>query len=420
MIHLISKIKQQPDLVPDKQWLRLQKAALLSEISVMQKERQAQRLSLGQRAELISLRITRRFVPSTMNVAVFAVLLLIVSSAGFMAQAAVPGDILYTVKISLEKAELTLANDPVSEAEISMKHADVRLRELAVISSNDNIDTQTKDQAMAEVVRRLEKNIVAADSSLKIARSSGDSDRISKTLILARDLSRRAETTAKTLEKQVKDIAGVVVVDGRVIASNQKIYKQVAVNPWSGINPQNEAVRGKDVVTALTEAIKLHEGVSTNAANTVLEIKDQEHNSVAQEEVNDVLTNRIATQQAKLDNVKKVMASIDEQSVRKLILEDPTKSVIYSQYIRLDVQVKEAETNLAAAAKLLTEKKEDEANVKLEASRQVIDAIAGVLAKVNIIGTKQDEKDASAGGTTGTVKIETVTKGATTTDPLTR
>jgi len=420
MIHLISKIKQQPDLVPDKNWLRLQKAALLSEISVMQKERQAQRLSIGQRAELMSLRITRRFVPSTMNVAVFAVLLLIVSSAGFMAQAAVPGDILYPVKISLEKAELTLANDPVSEAEISMKHADVRLRELAVISSNDNIDTQTKDQAMAEVVRRLEKNIVAADSSLKIARSSGDSDRLSKTLVLARDLSRRAETTAKTLEKQVKDIAGVVVVDGRVIASNQKIYKQVAVNPWSGINTQNEAVRGKDVVTALTEAIKLHEGVSTNAANTVLEIKDQEHNSVAQEEVNDVLTNRIATQQAKLDNVKKVMASIDDQSVRKLILEDTTKSVIYSQYIRLDVQVKEAETNLAAAAKLLTEKKEDEANVKLEASRQTIDAIAGVLAKVNIIGTKQEEKDAGTGGTTGTVKIETVTKGATTTDPLTR
>ncbi|MFH0874153.1 MAG: DUF5667 domain-containing protein [Candidatus Komeilibacteria bacterium] len=422
MIHQINKIKQQSDLIPDKDWLRVDKAALLSEISLIQKQRQAENLSLGQQAELVSLRITRRFVPSTVKLVVFAVMVLTISSTGFMAQAAVPGDLLYTIKISLEKAELTFANDPVSEAEISMKHADNRLRELAVISSKENIDPQVKDQAMAELVRRMEKNIVAADSSLKIAKSSGDANRVNKTLNLARNLSRRAESTAKTLEQQAKAIAGVVVVDGRVIASNQKIYKQVKVNKQSGVDIKSEEVRGKDVVTAFTEAIKLHEGVSTNADNTVLEMKDQDNNAVAQSEVNDLMTNRIASQQSKLDDIKKVMASIDEQSVRKLILEDTTKSVLYPQYIKLAGQVKEAETDLAAAAKLLTEGKEDGAGKKLEASKTLIDSITSILAQVNIIGTKQEEKDArvekdaNAAATTGSIKIETVSKGATSTE----
>ena len=53
-------------------------------------------------------------------------------STNFIAQASVPGDILYPIKLTFEKAELALAFTPTSESRVHLRHIDKRLREFSL------------------------------------------------------------------------------------------------------------------------------------------------------------------------------------------------------------------------------------------------------------------------------------------------
>jgi predicted negative regulator of RcsB-dependent stress response len=419
MIHKITKIKNLPDLQPDHNWLRLNKARLLSEIAEQQQSTEV--LSLSQRLELISLKITRRLMPSTFKVVSLSLLLIFVFSTTYVAQAAVPGDVLWPVKISLEKAELALAPDPVSEAEILLKHADHRLQELDILSSRQGGDVQSRDAAISDLVRRLEKNIVAADSSLKLAKSdSSDTNRSAKAAVLAGTLSRKADSTAKVLEKRAKDFAGVVIVDGRVISSNQIIYNNVNVIRGTGISTSTEKQRGQeakvdtDVVTALTEAIKVHEGVSSSALDAVVAIHDQNSQAVAPDDIKKLVADKLDYQTTKLQQVTDAWAKLDIIQVRKAILtQEKDKTVLtLTEVNALDGQIKKINESLQNAKKLLETNKADEALTTVNEAKGILDQVAETLSKIVVLGSS----DTQTGTTTpakeepkgSPVKIETI------------
>jgi hypothetical protein len=98
MIHKIAKIKNLPELQPDHNWLRLNKARLLSEIAKQQQS--IETVPFNQKLELVSLKITRRLMPSTFKVVSLTLLLIFVFSTTYVAQAAVPGDVLWPIKTS--------------------------------------------------------------------------------------------------------------------------------------------------------------------------------------------------------------------------------------------------------------------------------------------------------------------------------
>ncbi len=426
MIHKIAKIKNLPELQPDNNWLRLNKARLLSELASQQKSSEV--LTMTQRLELVSLKITRRLIPSTFKVVTLSLLLVFVFSTTYVAQAAVPGDVLWPVKISLEKAELALASDPVSEAEILLKHADHRLAELDVLSERQGGDVQTRDAAISDLVRRLEKNIVAADSSLKLAKSdNSDVNHRAKTAALAGNLSRKADSTAKVLEKRAKEFAGVIIVDGRIISSNQIIYKNVTVVRGSGVATTSESQRGikdqagDDVVTALTEAIKTHEGVSANALDAIVAIHDQNSEVVDPADIKKLVADKLENQSSKLQQVTDAWATLNINEVRKGIFAQGKENADLTtvEVNALEGQIKKITESLAEANNALTADKPDEALTMSNEAKVILDQVAETLSKIVVLGDQTKE-----GQTTTTpiklepkgspVKIETIDLGTST------
>jgi hypothetical protein len=402
MIHKIAKIKNLPELQPDHNWLRLNKARLLSEIAKQQQS--IETVPFNQKLELVSLKITRRLMPSTFKVVSLTLLLIFVFSTTYVAQAAVPGDVLWPVKISLEKAELALAPDPVSEAEILLKHTDHRLQELDILSSRQGGDVQLRDAAISDLVRRLEKNIVAADSSLKLAKSSGnDTSRSAKAAVLAGTLSRKADSTAKVLEKRAKDFAGVVIVDGRIISSNQIIYNNVNVIRGAGIPTSTEKQHGSeakvdaDVVTALTEAIKVHEGVSSNALDAVVAIHGQNSQAVASDDIKKLVADKLDYQTTKLQQVTDAWSKLDIIQVRKAILtqEKDKAALTLTEVNALDGQIKKISESLQDAKKLLETDKADEALTTVNEAKGILDQVAETLSKIVVLGSTDTETQPS-------------------------
>lgn len=414
MIHQLSQLKNNPHLQADKQWLRISKAELLSEIAARQQIMQMDHLTLSQRLNLFSLRLTRRLVPSTLSLVALFVLFSFGFSTTFIAQAAVPGDILYPVKITIEKAELALATNPVSETEISLRHANNRLKELEVLASKDLNDDQ-RNVAISEVVRRLERNIVSADSSLKIAQSSASPENKDKTAVVARSLSRRASAAAKALEEKAKSLAGIIVVDGRVISKDTKIYDTITVDRSSGIDTSVEAKRGLEqptVVKTLTEAIKVNEGISKSALNTAAELHTQtQSDEIATKDLSSLITDTITDQESQLQAESDVVDSLDISALRKELRANPIEGITILTLEALPKNVDKAKEILESSRKLLETGKLIEALDELNKGKIILEQNAETLAKVSDLD-KTLESPVPTATSTESSTANTVNKGS--------
>ena len=388
MIHLLKKIKDLPELTPDREWFYVNKAHLLAQIDSRQRQMSVARLSLAERFNLITLKVTRRLVPSPVKVMALVLVLAMVSSTALIAEAAVPGEPLYSVKLSIEKAQLAFASDPVSEGELLLQHANNRLWELEILASRD-LEVSAKQQAISNVIRQFEKNMIAADSNLRLAITENrDSVR---TAHLARSLNKRASETTKRLQQQAKDIGGLVFVDGVVISGGQE-YEHVSVNRNSGIDVAQEATRGTTVnaagsavVAALTDAIKTNQTVGAEALNTVLGINDGQ--SVASDEdLQALVTDKISTQEGDLANVNKVLANVNTQDVKNSIFNGEAPDITYSEVNGLDSGRTTSETALSEAKALLNEGNISEALDKVIESEKLLEQTVSTLSKIDRLG----------------------------------
>lgn len=386
VLHKLSKIKDLPKYSVDPEWFSVSKAHLMAELRVKKQERAFYQLTMFEKFRMFMLKATRKLVPSPVKVGSLAVLLIFASSTAVIAQAAVPGEFLWPVKLSMEKAELILTNDPVSEAEISIKHANKRLKELEVLVSKD-LDIAAKQQAISQVIRQLEKNMVAADSSLKLAQS-GSSDK-NRTVGLARNLSRSANSTAKVLKQQAKDIAGVVIVDGKVISSapeeNNNLFVTVKVNKNSGIDLEQElkdsVAQQESVVVALTEVIETNKDMADKALNTILKTDDEEQ-AISDADLQELVEQQIIDQEADLTDVQAVVASINSNDIIKKILNGEEDRVTIADVNGLKINPKNSATILEQAKVLLAEGKVLEAKTKVEDSKVILDKTVEVLSRL--------------------------------------
>ena len=393
MIHRLPQLKQASQLQADKQWLRISKAQLLAELSSRQQILKNQQLSWFQQLNLFSLRLTRRLMPSTVSLVALFLLVSFGFSTSYIAQAAIPGDILYSVKITIEKAELALATNPVSETEISLRHVNNRLKELEALS-NTNLDSVRRDVAIEEVVRRLERNMMSADSSLKIAQSSSNQDR-AKTALVARSLSRGASAAAKALGAKAKDLAGIIVVDGRVISKDTKIYDSIAVTLDSGFDSKQEVLRGtaseQAVVKTLTDAIKVNEGVSENALNTAAELHQESHDVLSSQDLAALITETIADREEYIQAELDVIGELDLPALRREIRQNPIEGITVLSIDILDKNIKESQSSLGISKSLLEEGKLIEALTELDSSKGILDETSEILSAISVHVTDQVE-----------------------------
>jgi|GEM_PF-5713972 len=100
-----------------------------------------------------------------------ALVLALSAGTSFAAQRAIPGDILYPVKVGVnEKVETLLAVSPKGSASVGVKHALTRLEEAVKLAENGKLDVVTQ----AQVKEDFYQNIADIKSNLKKLEGTGD------------------------------------------------------------------------------------------------------------------------------------------------------------------------------------------------------------------------------------------------------
>ncbi|MFA5126641.1 MAG: hypothetical protein WC465_01400 [Patescibacteria group bacterium] len=311
----LSHLKYLPELQPEKKWVRTTKYNLLSEIYVQNKLMKAQSLTSAEKLDIFGMRLGVRLMSqATKAIAVFLVLS-IGSGLGVVAQAAVPGDTLWSLKRGLEKGELALAWGPVKETELHIKHAGKRLDEIDKILSettdnnNSAADVQ-KEKAIKQAVSHLEKDVVAANTTLRVVKETGEKDPIA-VVALAEKVTNATKETASTLAAKAND-------------SQDKVIEEALDNA----KQVNDDVK----TSAVSLALEVHEEVVAKAvaqqdggqapintpASTTVKIDDNNPSSqevkAVQEAVSKMLDSAIQDLSSEVQGVKDKVQIVDEKS----------------------------------------------------------------------------------------------------------
>ncbi|MCD4761002.1 DUF5667 domain-containing protein [bacterium] len=237
----ISRLKNLSALKTDRKWEKTTKYELLSEISSQNRLMQAQKLTNAEKLDMSMMSFINRMAPSLNKVVASFLILMMSSGLGFAAQASVPGQALWPIKRSIEKAHLTLAFNPVKETEVHIDHVKKRLNEIDKILDKENgtlEKTAKKQAAIKQAIIHLEKDMTSADTSLKVVKEE------------KKEKPLEVVELAKKLTDTVKETTGIL--EGQAVESEDVIIEEI-----------------------LDSVTEVNKGIKESAVNIALEVHDQ-------------------------------------------------------------------------------------------------------------------------------------------------
>ncbi|PIR07005.1 MAG: hypothetical protein COV55_01095 [Candidatus Komeilibacteria bacterium CG11_big_fil_rev_8_21_14_0_20_36_20] len=312
----ISQLKNLAELQPNKKWEDTTKYDLLSEISAQNRLMKAQKLTNSEKVDLFVSRVMRRTVPSVSKVIAGFLIIMMGSGVGFAAQASVPGEVLWPIKRSIEKAELTVTLSPVRETEVHIKHVNKRLAEIDKIVKDLNKTDQPgqtvkSEKAIKKAVGHLEQDVTAVDTSLKIVKEE------------------KKPVEAVSLAKKVKD------------ATKETKNK---------VSSLEEANKSKNAVfkEALNDVKKFNEEAKESAVNLAVEVHEEVESAMKKSVIDQEISTNSTTPQTYIEER-------DAQTIKNLVTEiiaseiDDLSSEIKNTKEKVDVAGEEQENNTDAS-----------------------------------------------------------------------
>lgn len=285
-----NSLKDLPELQPDYLWVQKTKYSLLSEIKTQNRIKQAERLTTKEKFGMLSMSFGVKMAASASRLVAMFLVVSLGSGLSMAAQASVPGEMLWPVKRSLEKAEVTLTLSPVKETEIHLKHVDNRLNEIEkILNEDDAQDSAKKEKAVKQAIKHLEKDVVAADTSLKVAKEEKDPMAV---VVLAEKVTHAAKETASNLEIKSNNASDQIIGD------------------------------------ALGSAIKVNAEAKTSAVSLALDVHEQVVAEAVKQDANQTLTINATSSSAQLSannpkiqelkNVTEVIIKILDSEIKDL------------------------------------------------------------------------------------------------------
>lgn len=335
----ISQLRNLNSLQTDKNWELKTKYELLSEIASQNRLMQAQKLAYGQKMDLFVFSFLNKFSPSLSKAIATFLIISLGSGVGIVAQAAIPGGILYPVKRSMEKTELLLTVSSVRETEVHIKHIGKRLEEinkiLADTSDNQSKDNQKKEKAIKQAVRHLEKDVTAADSSLKIAKEETGPVEVVE---LAKKVTNATKEVSNVLATQAKDNVDKDEAIGAILVSAKEVNEGVqksAVNVAIEVHEEVLAAANKKKAEASTSTSVLNVtgGINTDlsyqssTASFINSVKDRPEIDVQELEkvtnlVKEIVASEISDTSSEINDVKQKVDNVDKKELQKLEMLD--------------------------------------------------------------------------------------------------
>lgn len=237
----LAKLRNLPEINPDKLWVGKAKYELLSEISAQNRLMKAHQLSTVEKADLLAMHLLNRLSLSFTKVTAGFLIIFMGSGVSLAAQASVPGQALWPVKRSIEKVELTFTISSVKETEIHIKHVNKRLEEIDKILENQASEPEAKvkqEKAIKQAVSHLEKDVTAADASLKVAKAEKNPAEV--------------VALAKKVTQVTKEVA--VSLEAKKIATESDLEITKALDGAKEINQEVKA-------SAVSVALEVHQEV---------------------------------------------------------------------------------------------------------------------------------------------------------------
>ena len=217
---LIKKLKHLKNVSPNKDWKERNRTALLSQISNTSEApvKETQNASafndildagLDMGKSSISFVMPRQ---STLQLlkpagALFSISLFVLSTGIFSvnaSQSTIPGDTLYRLKLATERVQKALTSDEPEKAKLEIAFAGKRIEELEKIVSDIDSTEEEKDEQVAEVITKFQKNISSAQETLVGLK---DSESHEETVDLAEVIDEKVNEYKETLEVVADEVS---------------------------------------------------------------------------------------------------------------------------------------------------------------------------------------------------------------------
>ena len=377
MLRKLSQIKALAALEPNREWVNKAKYEILAELNAQSKRSVARQLNTAEKADLFFSSILKNIVPSASKFIAGFLVIAMSSTVALAAQASVPGQVLWPVKRSIEKAELTLTFSQVKETEVHLKHVNNRLGEIDKILKDvtlESVDSVSKEKAIKQAVRHLEKDVAGVDSSLKIVREESKPIQVVELVKKVTAVTKEVKSNIKEKQATVSDkIIGEVLKNAEAASEKTKdsaVSLVVALHDEvvavSNMNPEQLAT----AVATGTIDITV-EGVNQSELQAV---KDGVK-AIIEEEINNAISD-IADTKAKVDVVNDAdLAKMkDGASVQEAQDVDDVKQIAEAATVKIDeAKVLLEGGSVKDALNKVTESKE--VNQKAEVVLDRLDAI---------------------------------------------
>lgn len=124
-----------------------------------------------------------------------------ITGTAYAAQDALPGDLLYPIKINVnEQLEEALAKDTTEKAKIALKHSITRLREIETLTKQGKITEKAKE----EVSRNFETQSKLVQSNIEKLKTEGNTD---TAIRISSDFEDQLKKYSKEIKKSDDDTA---------------------------------------------------------------------------------------------------------------------------------------------------------------------------------------------------------------------
>lgn len=351
----LAQLKKLSSINPDEQWAHATKYAIMSEVTVQSRLIKSQKRSFSEGFTLFFANFFGKIVPSLTKVVAVVLVLSVGSGFSLVAQASVPGEMLWPIKRNMEEAELALTLSPVKKTEIHIKHINVRLDEIDKILKDKETNVSPEDNAKTEVaikkaVSHLEKDVVAVDNSLKIVKEEKTPMQV---VSLVEKVANVANETANNLNQKVSASQNAEI--SKVLGDAQKVNQEVkdsVVNLAVTVHEEVAKNVAKDVsnstVSTPTAAVVTQNGVNAEELKAVTEVVTKIINSELQ-----VLSQEVADAKTKVESVDKKDISSLPKSNNTLIGESNARAIESIDTLKMHPEI--METNLTQAKDLLSQ-----------------------------------------------------------------
>jgi hypothetical protein len=290
-----------------------------------------------------------KIIPSLTKVVAVVLVLSVGSGFSLVAQASVPGEVLWPIKRNMEEAELVLTLSPVKKTELHIKHINTRLDEIDEILKDKEANTTPEDNAKTEVaikkaVSHLERDVVAVDNSLKIVKEEKTPMQVVSLVAKVADV---ANATANSLDQKVLATQDTEIA--KALGDAKKINQEVKDSAVSlAITVHEEAVSNvaKDVSnninTTPSEAVVSQNGVNAEELKAVTEV------------VSKIISSELQVLSQEVANAKDRVGAVDNKDIKDLpkstntkVGESDAKAIESIDSLKMHPEIMEANLNQA-------------------------------------------------------------------------